>query len=161
MIAGITGHQDLGDKETISWIKDCLTKEIQKYNVTEGLTCLAIGADQLFADILDKFNIRYTAVIPSDNYEDTFDPNTALANYRLRLSNAKKSIKLDFPNPCEEAYYEAGKYIVDHSEIVFAIWNRKPAKGLGGTGDVVKYALDKNRIIIHINPISREVQILK
>jgi hypothetical protein len=161
MIAGITGHQNLGDEETISWIENCLEQELRKYNITIGLTCLAIGADQLFAQVLDKFNIPYIAIVPSEKYVETFAQGSDRENYNKYLIKAKEAIKLDFPAPSEQAYYEAGKYVVDHSDMLFAIWNGKAAKGLGGTGDVVKYGKMKKKKIVHINPVTREIKFLK
>lgn len=161
MIAGITGHQNLGDQETISWVEKRLMQEIPKYHITKGLTCLAIGADQLFAEVLEKFYIPYIAILPSDGYKETFDNERALEKYSLYLAKADNAIRLSFPAPTEEAFYAAGKYIVDYCDILFAIWNGKAAKGLGGTGDVVKYAKMKKKRIVHFNPVTREIKIVK
>ena len=161
MIAGVTGHQNLGDQATLSWVENCLMQEIPKYTITMGLTCLAIGADQLFAHILEKFYIPYIAIVPSDGYEGTFENEKARENYFLYLAKADDAIRLNFPSPTEEAFYAAGKYIVDHCDILFAIWNGKAAKGLGGTGDVVKYAKRKMKKIVHVNPVTRGIKIFK
>ena len=161
MIAGITGHQNLGDQEAISWVKENLAQEIQKQKITTGLTCLAIGADQLFAQILDGFQIPYIAVVPCEKYDETFVKEPDRENYHQYLANAKESIKLDFPFPSEQAFYEAGKYVVDHSDVLFAVWNGKAAKGLGGTGDVVEYAKKKKKMVIHINPVTMEIKIIE
>jgi hypothetical protein len=40
----------------------------------------------------------------------------------------------------EEAYYAAGRYIVDHADRLIAVWDGDPPRGLGGTADVVDYA---------------------
>jgi len=161
MIAGVTGHQNIGDHETISWVETNLTREIQNQTITTGLTCLAIGADQLFAHILTKFNIPYIAITPCEGYEETFSGKSDQQNYFKYLAQAQEAVKLNFPAPSEEAFYAAGKYIVDHCNILFAIWNGKPAKGLGGTGDVVEYAKIKKKRIIHINLVTREIEIIE
>jgi hypothetical protein len=160
MIAGITGHQNLGDRGTISWVENCLMQEIPKYHITKGLTCLAIGADQLFAEVLEKFYISYIAIVPCDGYNQTFDTERAQKNYHSYLIKADDTVNCNFPAPSEEAFYAAGKYIVDHCDILFAIWNGKAAKGLGGTGDIVEYAKLKKKGIVHINPVTREIKII-
>ena len=160
MIAGITGHQNLGDENTISWINDCLTQEIQNYKISKGITSLALGADQLFAQILTKLNIPYIAVVPCDKYELTFEHKSMQENYFAYLSKAEEIIRLKFSIPGEIAFYEAGKYVVDHADILMAIWNGKAARGLGGTGDEVKYGKIRKKKIIHINPNNRKVRIL-
>jgi hypothetical protein len=37
------------------------------------------------------------------------------------------------------------------------VWDGQPAAGLGGTGDVVKYACLCGKPLIHLNPVSRTV----
>lgn len=40
----------------------------------------------------------------------------------------------------EEAFLACGKAVADWTDILIAIWDGRPAKGRGGTGDVVAYA---------------------
>ncbi len=56
-----------------------------------------------------------------------------------------------------EAYLQAGKQVVNRSELVVAVWDGRPAAGLGGTGDVVKYARCCGKPIMHMNPVERSV----
>src|SRR5436853_157089 len=152
MKVGITGHQNLGSAENITWLSDTLKSIIKHNSIDTGLTSLAIGADQLFAETLRDLHIRYVVIIPCDEYEQTFTTTNDLIKYKSLLQNAFETIKLPFDKPSEEAFFEAGKQIADASEMLIAIWNGQPAKGLGGTGDIVKYALSINRTILHINP---------
>lgn len=157
MKVGITGHQNLGSAENITWLYNTLTSTIKQYRIDMGLTSLAIGADQLFAETLKAMHIRYIAIIPCDGYEQTFTTSSDLEKFNSLLQRAIEIVHLPFDKPSEEAFYEAGKHIVNSSDMVVAIWNGQPAKGLGGTGDIVKYAQSINRTILHINPITRAV----
>ena len=47
--------------------------------------------------------------------------------------------------------------MVDHSELLIAVWDGKPAAGLGGTGDVVSYARQSGKHVYQIDPVSRSV----
>jgi len=38
-----------------------------------------------------------------------------------------------------EAYEQVGRYVVDHSDVVIAVWDGQQAQGRGGTADVVAY----------------------
>lgn len=38
------------------------------------------------------------------------------------------------------AYFSAGKLVVDQCDVLIAVWDREPARGIGGTGDIVAYA---------------------
>ncbi len=157
MKAGLTGHQNLGSSETVAWVVATLTEVIVKYEVHYGFTSLAIGADQLFAKILRDRNIPYTAVLPCREIEKTFKTPVDLENYRRLLENATEAETLDFVEPAEIAFFEAGKRVVDLSDLLIAVWNGLPAKGLGGTADAVKYALDQKKRVVHINPITKQV----
>ena len=42
-------------------------------------------------------------------------------------------------------------------DLIFAVWTGKPAKGKGGTADIVAYAIDKKIPVVHINPLERTV----
>lgn len=149
MKVGITGHQNLGaDKE---WVNEKLEEVIKKYNVKKGFTCLAVGADQLYAELLRKNNISYVVVIPSRNYEKTFNNKEGLNKYLELMGSAEEVIQLPFNMPEEISFYEAGKKIVDSTDLIFAVWNGNKAQGLGGTGDIVEYARHRRKKVIHIN----------
>jgi len=50
-----------------------------------------------------------------------------------------------------------GHAIVDECDLLIALWDRKKAKGVGGTGDIVTYAKKKEIPILHINTETLEV----
>ena len=79
MIAGIIGHREL---QNIEWIKATMTEVISEMKINYGVTCLATGADELFAESLRQKKISYTAVIPCIIYETTFE-QVELKKFRL------------------------------------------------------------------------------
>jgi hypothetical protein len=106
----------------------------------EAFTCLAAGADQLFADIALDSGVPVTAVIPGMDYEAHLDDDAARAGFRRILRACANRVDLP-PEPThEEAYFAAGRWIVDHCDRLLAVWDGRPARGPGGTGDVVAYA---------------------
>ncbi|MDI5967851.1 hypothetical protein POF50_000530 [Streptomyces sp. SL13] len=105
----------------------------------EVLSSLAIGADQLFAEVALAHGARLTAVLPSSDYEQTFDAGE-LVLFRRLLDRADRQVVMGHAKVCDEAYYEAGTYIADHSDLVLAVWDGRPARGHGGTGEIVDYA---------------------
>src|SRR6266700_4319726 len=154
MKIGITGHQQLGSEATIAWLSETLEGLIRQYHIDVGITSLAIGADQLYAEVLKKSHIPYIDVIPCEGYETTFQTTDDLGRYQELLRNTSERIQLPFEKPSETAFYEAGKKIANLSDLVIAIWNGKPAKGLGGTGDIVEYAHTIKKPVVHLNPIT-------
>ena len=89
----------------------------------------------------------YIAIIPSEGYERTFSSGE-LPLFNYYLQKATSVTTLNFKEPSESAYLSAGKFIVDNSDVMIAIWNGKPAQGPGGTADIVEYARMNRKSII-------------
>jgi hypothetical protein len=145
MRLGISGHQDISP-EIVSYVKPILTRLVndQKDPVV-GVSSLAAGADQLFGSVVLETDGSLHAIIPCDGYERTFTDAQALNQFRSLLARAETIETLPYPEPSEEAFLEAGRRVVDNSDLLIAVWDGKPAAGKGGTADVVEYAHDKNR----------------
>lgn len=116
-----------------------------------GVSCLAAGSDQLFARLLLEAGGVLHTVIPSHGYEQTFGP-ADLASYRRLSSAAAQTVVLDFDEPGETAFHAAGRHIVDRCDLLLAVWDGEPARGLGGSGDIVSYAHDVGRPVTVIWP---------
>jgi hypothetical protein len=159
MNIGVTGHQKLSGKGSEEWLKNEMSKELCNINgVGIAFSSLAIGADQLFAKTAISKKIDLVAIIPCSRYEETFQ-EAAKASYFELLLKCKLIETLDFPEPSEVAFLSAGKQVVDKSDVLFAIWDGQHAKGLGGTGDIVEYALSLNKKVIHLNHILKKTTI--
>jgi hypothetical protein len=140
MRIGVTGHQDIpaealeyifqGIKEVLDGVKDGLV----------GVSSLAVGADQIFASLVLERGGRLDVVLPSTNYEKTFSRSEDLRRFHSLLEHATTVETLSFAEPSEEAYLAGGCRVVDLSEVLLAVWDGEPAKGKGGTGDIVEYA---------------------
>ncbi|MEE1740943.1 hypothetical protein [Streptomyces sp. BE147] len=137
---GVTGHRSIPVEARADVLAGLKAALCEAGGCLEALSSLAVGADQIFAELALSCGARLTAVIPSGDYEDCFDGDAELAHYRLLKSRATREVRLDFPHSTDEAYYAAGTYIADHCDRLLAVWDGRPARGLGGTGDIVTYA---------------------
>lgn len=157
MKVGITGHQS---REGIdwTWVKDALTKQLEKLRPDRTLSSLAEGTDQIFAEVALNLNIPLIAVIPLDGYERFFSPE-GLVVYSTLLAKAERR-ELRWIGDAEHAFLNAGKYISDHCDMLMAVWDGRPADGLGGTADVVDYSISRNRAVLHINPCDESIQMM-
>ena len=156
MRIGITGHQSR-DGIDWSWVKNTIRVELSKIvGVEQCLSSLAAGSDQVFAEVALDLGIPVLAVIPVRGYERYFRGDD-LARYR-RLRHQCKVTQLNWCGDDERAFFEAGKTIVEKSDMMLAVWDGKQAEGGGGTGDVVIFALKNAKPIVHINPIDRSIQ---
>ena len=151
MRLGVTGHQNI-PRAAISYVEREFAPTIIQQGATAGVSSLAKGADQLFAEAILQAGLPLEVVIPCDRYESTLVDPSDRACYRVLLSRAATAETLPFRKPSEEAFYAAGKRIVDISDVLVAVWDGKPAGGLGGTSDIVAYAKRKRRRIVVIWP---------
>lgn len=154
---GITGHQRLDNSDTWPWVETAIRNELTKLPPPlTGITSLAIGADQLLARVVLDLGGRIHAVLPFLDIERSFSPVDVM-RYRELVERATVEV-LEVNGADEDAYLAAGQRVVDLSDCMIALWDRKPAKGKGGTGDIVAYALHKGVPVIHIDPTSRAVR---
>jgi hypothetical protein len=122
-----------------------------------GITSLAIGADQLFAEIVLELGGTIEVIVPFPDYALRFEQGHHQQKYYELLNKASRVNVLQMVGSDEEAYFAAGKKVVDEADMVLAVWNGLPAAGLGGTGDVVAYAIQQGKTVFHINPVKRVV----
>jgi hypothetical protein len=155
IIVGITGHQRRRGIDR-QWVGETLRAELQAIGAVErALSSLAAGADQLFAAAALDLNIPVTAVLPMRSYE-RFLRGRDLVRYQALLPRCDQLV-LDGVGRPNEAFLAAGKYIVDHCDLLFAVWDGLPAGAMGGTGDIVAYARQAGRRVVHFNPVTRTV----
>jgi hypothetical protein len=152
-VVGFSGHQALS-QETREAVRAELTQVLSNWRQFLGVSSLAAGSDQIFAEAALAAGGQLLVVIPSYGYERTFDNSDDLTRYRKLLEASRDRIQLTFPQPSEEAYWAAGKRIVDMVETLIAVWDGQPAGGLGGTADVVAYAKERNKEVLRIWPPS-------
>lgn len=137
---GVTGHRAI-PPSVLPLVRSALRLRFSRPDVElEALSCLAAGTDQLFAEIALAHGIPVTAVIPGMDYEAHLDDDEARTAYRRILKSCTTRVDLPVQPTPEQAYFAAGRWIVDHSDHLIAVWDGSPARGLGGTGDVVAYA---------------------
>lgn len=157
MRVGFTGHQRRPSIDW-AWVTTVVRKELSSLRSVEAAYCsLASGGDQLFAEIVLELAIPLTAVVPLADYERHFSSSDDLLNYRRLLGQAAV-VRLGNNSDPERAFFTAGKYIVEHCHLILAVWDGKPAEGIGGTADVVDYARSKGKAVVHIDPTSEQVR---
>jgi len=137
---GITGHQKL-PAPTARLVDAALRELLEPYEAAGlvGVSCLCEGADQLFAQaVLDRGG-TLEVVVPAEEYRDSLDP-ASHAPYDALIAHAQDVEALPFKESTEQAHLAGGQAVVDRVERLVAVWDGKPARGHGGTADVVAYA---------------------
>ena len=147
----------MDDPNAWGWVKPTLNHQLDALEPPViAVSSLAIGADQLFASIVLQRGGQIHAVIPFQGYERTFAPQD-LNEYHRILSKATVVEIMQTDGTDEDKYLAAGKRIVELADLVIAVWNGKPAKGKGGTADIVAYAIRRGTKLTHINPMDHSV----
>lgn len=59
---------------------------------------------------------------------------------------------MPYEEPSDDAYLAAGQEVVDLTDTILAVWDGQPARGVGGTADVVRYARSTGRRVVVIWP---------
>ena len=119
-------------------------------NPLTAISCLAAGADQIFAEEALRCGASLTAVVPANDYENTM--GDAVDNYETLQARATCIVQLEYEHATKQAYMAAGRWVVDHCDVLVAVWDGQPAAGSGGTGDIVAYADSIDRQIILVWP---------
>lgn len=153
MRLGVAGHQRRAGLDW-NWLSKALRDIlIEQPTPLIGLSALAAGTDQLFAQTVIALGGNHIAVVPLDDYERFFSQPNERRKYRELLALSEK-IYLKHPGPDQAAFLAAGQYVVENCDVLIAVWDSRPSEGVGGTADVIDYAQGIGRRIIHIDPFT-------
>jgi hypothetical protein len=134
----ITGHRGLS-AELEAEVDRMIRAAVDRSGDLVGVSCLADGADAVFARAVLDAGGALVAVLPALEYRDSL-PEDYRPVYDRLLARAGKVVQLPFVTPDPDAYMEAGKRMVEESDSLLAVWDGLPGRGPGGTADVVAYA---------------------
>lgn len=151
----IAGHRHLGDTATVRFVAEhsraVLRGARDRHATVVALSALAEGADSVFAEAALMLDIPLEVVRPFAGFADDFAPGQPRRLYETLLRAARAEEQLGFRRRSEHAYQAAMRRMVDHSDVLVAAWDGGPSAGLGGTGSAVRYAMEQQRPIIHLN----------
>lgn len=141
----VSGHRGLSP-EVVALVAAGVRSELARVAPVAshlvGLSCLADGADQIFATVVLERGGALEVVVPAEEYRDGL-PGEAKAAYDQLLGRASAVHTRPHREPTSEAHMDASRLMVDRADHLLAIWDGKPARAYGGTADVVQYAREK------------------
>jgi len=138
---GITGHVHVPD-EAIAWIAAALTAQLKDCTSSGwyGLTCLAQGTDQLFANIILALGGRYKAVLPARDYSQQMIREGNGERFTALVAAADDVVTMPYRTSSREAYLAASLAILGQCDLLLAVWDGKPPRQTGDTAHVVQHA---------------------
>ena len=155
MLGGI-GHRELSNTERLA---EKIATECEKLKKRYPkspfvlLSPLAEGADRLIASVAMASSLKADLVavlpMPRDDYEKDFATEESRAEFAALIDEARCVKIAPLPEndtswtvpgkTRDEQYARAGAIIADHAQVLFAIWDGRPANGTGGTADQVAW----------------------
>jgi hypothetical protein len=159
---GVTGHRILAELEKVrSGVSQALSS-IEKAFPGEPWTVissLAEGADRLVVEeVLTRPGSRLVVPLPlqkADYLTDFGSPFSRQAFLHL-LSRADEVIELPPARFREQAYEAAGQYVVDHCDVLIAVWDGQEEQGRGGTAWVVAEAKKRSLPVARVHAGNRK-----
>jgi hypothetical protein len=138
----ISGHRGLPDP-TVRLVDQAIRAALaERAPDVTGLSCLADGADQIFARAVTDLGGTLEPVIPAAQYREGLPADSHL-EYNDLLAKATAVHPLPFIESTSESHMAASKLMVDEADELYAVWDGKPARSYGGTADVVAYARER------------------
>ncbi len=143
IFVGATGHRILAEPDRIrAGVTIALNRILELFpgGTITILSSLAEGSDRLIVQqVLTQPGARLIVPLPmpKSKYMEDFATSESKEEFLELLSQAAKVIELTPMSVRNQSYEEAGKYILDHSQALLAVWDGQLEQGKGGTGAIV------------------------
>lgn len=141
MRIAVTGHMDISP-ESVELIRTELLTRLTEHSDGEqviGLSCIARGADSIFAEAVLDSGGSLEVILPSRHYrEKKVKPEHSQVFDKL-IANAGHVRTLPFETVDRDAYDAANEILVGECDRLFAVWDGR-AGGRSGTATVVERA---------------------
>lgn len=157
-VIGVTGHTNITNATTRLVRAEIVDILESKPGDITGLTCLARGADQSFADAVIDVGGSLIVVVPAHDYFDAITDSAAQERCRQYLATATSKVTMDHETSGPNAYFDASRYLIDHCDLLLAVWDGSAPSGSGGTADAVDYAREHGRMVTVVWPAGAERQ---
>lgn len=155
---GVSGHRNLGGlagaanlpglvRETFRSLRERLREELGAVEFVL-VSPLADGADRLVVDAIWQVEPEARLLVPlpfgREEYESSFCSDDSRAKFRDYVGSPACLECFEIPGGQNGRYFPVGKYVVDHSDVMFFVHDGSdPFDGEldGGTSSVLRYAL--------------------
>lgn len=144
---GVTGHVHLTSatrrlvaRDLRRHLAETLNTERADQAGLVGVSCLAPGADSVFARILLRLGGRLEVILPAADYRNsTLEPRSR-QEFDSLLSQAAEVRTIPFERAEPRAFAEANEAMLASVRTLVAVWDGRPEGPVGGTAHVVETA---------------------
>ena len=159
--ACFTGHrkfQNINIEEVQMALLKLTKIALEDFSIEHFYCGMAIGADLLAASVLVSMKLPWTAVIPCLGQTDKWSWNCRKTYFELlNQSTSNVVLQQKYSPGCMNV---RNAWMVNHSELLIAVWNERAVKG-SGTTNTVNMAKKKRIPILVWNPETSEIKLLK
>ena len=161
VVVGVTGHRTLAEMDKVMSGVERAVRRIRKTYPDSSfriLSSLAEGADRILAKrlLLIPGAILWVALpLPEGEYLMDFGTHESKQEFLQLLGKAERVIQMPATGKREEGYMAAGKYVLENSNCLLAIWDGKHAQGMAGTGEIITLARDRDLPLVWIHAGNR------
>ncbi len=137
----MTGHRDLTEA-SVPLVRRVLREFLGPYAAEgiTGLSCLADGADSLFAEAVLALGGRLVAVIPARDYRERQVGDVQGATFDRLIAAAAEVLVLGHDSAGGQAYEDANRELVRRAHRLVAVWDGETSTAQGGTATAVAAA---------------------
>ncbi|EAW33346.1 SLOG family protein [Lyngbya sp. PCC 8106] len=152
--AFITGHRTVNFKLAKLGINQLTDLAIQR-RFTIFLTGMALGTDQLAAEIWTERYLTWKAILPCEDQSNLW-PLPKQIHYRKLLGKASE-IQVLYPQYKQGVMQARNLFMVRNSQLGLAVWNNGCQQGLGGTFLTIQMARKAKLPLIIFNPQTQQI----
>lgn len=155
-IIAITGHRPSSinksynlEHDNWNWTRQELRAAFELHDADRVITGMALGVDQLAAQVAIAEGIPFTAAIPFDGQEGRW-PEESQELYNDLLLAADDVVFVSEPPYAAWKLHKRNEWMIDNSDMLVAVWNGDKK---GGTANAVRYGLKTFEQVWRIDPV--------
>ena len=145
---GVTGHRTLQDEDALAArVREALDR-VRQLAPSSPYTSLRIGVVSPLAEGADRLvareaiddegaTLEVPLPLPVEDYRTDFTSEESQRQFDELLAEARVITILPPSEKRDEAYESVGEYVVDRCDLLIALWDGNPARGHGGTAEIV------------------------
>jgi hypothetical protein len=160
-VIGFSGHRQLQDPsgvaKAIAGVLESLRREAPGEWI--ALSSVAEGSDTVFVEQARAQGLSWHAILPLPRAEFAKDFTAREWEGVEKMLAGAEHVRVIAENGTrEDAYLDCGIETVNDADVLLAVWDGHPARGKGGTADVVEYARALGKPLVVIDAAALEVR---
>ncbi|MFI8977412.1 hypothetical protein ACIGO9_31350 [Nocardia asteroides] len=138
MRISVTGHMNI-TPGTAGLVREAIADLIAGTPNLVGVSCIARGADSVFAEAVLAAGGQLEVVLPSRDYREAKVKPDHLPQFDALVAQATRVRVMDFDSAGKDAYEAANAVLIGDVDRLIAVWDGEVSQR-AGTGTVVEMA---------------------